>query len=371
MICLISRGTWLLAVVMVCLFCSPAPADEFVHVDRAEAVDIEPYVTALKESGLPAVDYVASKLKAHDIVMLGEKHGVRENCEFVAELIGPVYEKAGVRHFVTEFVPTRETQRANQLVNAPTFDRDLAIDIMRNHAWPTWGYEEYLLILKGVWELNASLPDAAEPMHIIGMDSDWSQHDLFFRYTDKATSMKLMMDREAHMVDVIRKQVLEPGHKALAHMGYAHSITSQGVRLGTVLHESYGDRIFQVCLHHAFFSQGGPASVTQLIERVVAESGRAPVGFDVLDTIFAPLRDPRNMAYSFGGERGLDELAQGYVLIRPIKDLQPVHWIDGFIYEGNYQQAIDVAGKMGLADPEQHDTPAKLDARLKQMTESP
>jgi len=341
-----------------------------IDLERLEGFDAGPYVAYLEESGLPPMDYVTGQFAGHQVVMLGEHHGVRENCAFVADLIGPVYHKARVRHFVTEFVPTRLTGEVNLLVTAPSFDRGRAIELMRQHAWPTWGYEEYLGILEAVWTLNSSLPDDAEPMKVIGLDSDWSQHDLLFKHTDPADSMRVMMERERHMVDVFRSQVIEPGHMALAHMGYAHSITCHGVRLGTVLTQAYGDRVRQVVLHHAFMGEQRVSTVQRLVEIAVAENGGTAVGFDVLGSPWGRLRDPGSMAYTFGGKRSFADLAQGYVVLKPLNQLTPVRWIDGFIIDETFQEALEVSERLGWADPDVHSSPAKLDARLKVLTES-
>jgi hypothetical protein len=172
------------------------------------------------------------------------------------------------------------------------------------------------------------------------------------------------------MVKTLADQVLTPGHKALVHLGYLHSLVSQGERVGTVLRKNHGDRVFQVCLHHRFSDPRGVSNVGKLIEKVIQESGGHPIGFDVLGTPFARLHDPKNMAFTFGEKRTFDKLAEGYIVLKPVNKLHPVHWIEGFIVESNFKEAIDVAVKMGQADPKREDTPEKLDAKLKMVIES-
>lgn len=347
-----------------------AADDKIVNLEDIAQIDNTPYVEALRACGQPPIDCIVGKFETHDLVLLGEAHGIRENCEFVASVLQALYQRAGVRRFATEFVRSSNSERVNRLVTAPSYDRDLALAIMQDTAWPTWGYREYMDILKAVWQLNSALPSAAEPLLIVALDSDWSQHALFFKHTSPRARFDVMAQRERHMTATLKDRVLAPGHKALAHVGFLHSVTCQGERVGTVLRREYGQRVFQVCLHLKFSDPRGSSSVGQFIERAVRENGGSPAGFDVLGTPFAFLRDPKNMAFTFGGERTFDKLAEGYVFLKPLDQLRPVRWIDGFITEENFKEALEVASKMDQTDPAKHDTPAKLDARLKQVTES-
>jgi hypothetical protein len=340
------------------------------EITEALRIDLTAYKDALRKSGKPPVDYLVGKFERRDLVLLGEAHGVRENCEFVASVLEPLYHRAGVRRFATEFVRSSNSTRVNRLVTGPAYDRTLAIEIMRDNAWPTWGYQEYMEILEAAWRLNASLPDGADPLVIVPLDSDWSQHDLFFKNNSPRDRFEAMRGRERHMAATLTDQILKPGHKALVHLGYTHSVTTHGELVGTVLRQAYGDRIFQVSLHHAFSDPRGQSSVCRLIERVVRELGGERIGFDVVGTPFAMLHDPGNVAFTFGGKRTFGELAQGYILLKPLDQLQPVHWIEGFIVDSNFKEALDVATRMGQADPRQHDSPAKLNARLKEVIES-
>src|SRR5690242_17923776 len=51
-----------------------------VVVEDASQINTNPYVETLRTSGQPPVDYLVNKFKTHDLVFLGEEHGVRENC---------------------------------------------------------------------------------------------------------------------------------------------------------------------------------------------------------------------------------------------------------------------------------------------------
>lgn len=340
------------------------------EVEDASKVDVKPYVEALKRHGQPAIEYIVEKCRRHDLVLVGEEHGIRENCEFIAEAIEPLYRQAKVRVLATEFLRSTNVDRVKQLVCGSEFDRELALTLMRDNAWPTWGYEEYLEILKAVWWLNASLPEGAERMRVVPLDSEWSQHDLFYKQISPQQRFNIMRRREQHMVGVLQDEVISPGNKAIAHVGFQHSLLTQGERVGTVLHREYKNRVSQVCLHHKFAGPRGPSTVARLIDRAFENNGTGPIGFDIANTPFAKLRDPSSPAFTFGGDRGLDELAVGYIVLDPLDNLRPVRWIDGFITEDTFREALEVAVKMGQADAMRDNTPAKLNARMKQVLES-
>jgi hypothetical protein len=347
-----------------------AGGDVVVEISDGSQTPSASYLESLRASAKDPIDYIVSKFQKHDLVMLGEEHGVRENCLFVASLLEPMYRRAGVRRFATEFVRSRNAERVNRLVTAGEYDRKEAISIMRDYAWPTWGYQEYMDILEAVWRVNTGRPQSNPPLLIVPLDSDWSQHDLFFERTSAKERFEIMLQRERHMSAQLTEQVFASGNKALVHIGYLHSLTNQGERVGTMLRRAQGERVFQVCLHHGFAARGKASAVAQMIERVAGELGREQLGFDVVGTPFAHLRDPRNMAFTYGGKRTFRELAEGYVMLRPLEQLHPVHWIDGFIDDANFKEALEVASKMGQADPGRDNDPAKLNARLKEAIES-
>ncbi len=352
---------------------SVAACSEYAHgvdIDDPSKIGLTPYVESLQQNGKPAVDYLVAKFERHDLLLLGEEHGIRQNCGFIAASLEPLYHRAGVRVLATEFARTSNAERVEQLVNADEFDHDQALAIMRDYAWPTWGYQQYLDILEAAWRLNSTLPPDAEPFRVVPIDSGWSQHDLFYKNMSPVERFNVMMDRERHMTDVLKREVLSPGRKAITHVGFLHTLTAQGKRLGTVLRNEYGDRVAQVCLHHKFSDPRGASSVSRLIDRVFEEYDAGPVGFDVAGTPFAKLRDPRNQAFTFGGNRTFAELAEGYIVLAPLDELRPVTWIDGFITEENFEEALEVAVKMGQADGQRDDTPAKLNAQMKKVVES-
>ena len=188
----------------------------------------------LQKHQQPAVEFVVDLFRSSDLVLLGEQHQVAENCRFVSSLIKPMYE-SGVRTLFWEFARSEFNADIERLVTSSTFDDKLAYRIMRNGAWPTWGYQEYVDILRAAWRLNSSLPAGSPPFRVIGIDSDWSQYELWFGKQDRMAQFKTVIAREKHMIRITKSQSLAKNEKALVHIGYAHTLTNSGERLGTVL----------------------------------------------------------------------------------------------------------------------------------------
>ena len=318
-------------------------------------------VAWLKRSGAEPGAYVASRFATHDLVLLGETHEVKENCEFVAALVGPLH-RAGVRTLCTEFVRSRFNDRLAKIVAAADYDEPAVVDLFRRGPWPTWGYQEYLDVVRAVWAFNRTLPAGAEPFRVVGIDGDWKQADLL--KGTAAERFKMVAAREEHMAGVVEREVFGKKARALVHIGFAHTVR-HGDRLAAKLARKHADRMFQVCLHHEMPGPDGPARFTGFVEEVVAAAGRKAVGFDVAGTPFGNLRDDGGQYFRMlGKDRTFRDFAQGYVVLKPARELTPVRWVTGFIVPDTFAEARAVAEALGWVEKGKHTTAAELDAAL-------
>jgi len=332
------------------MLAAPFAAGQSDRVDVAglDPADIAPYVEELEKCGAAPVDYLVRKCKKYDVVMVGEVHAVRENCRFVADAIEPLYHRAGVRQLATEFLRSKNTGRVNTLVTAAKWDDAQAVDIQRDGPWPTWGYREYLDILKAVWRLNQALPAGADRFRVAGLDSDWTQHQLWFEVKDRRKQFEIRMAREKNMVEVMEKAAFAPKRKTIVHVGYSHSILCHGLRLGTVLYKKYPDRMFQVALHQPVSAGRRKVSrLTKFLEAVLAAREGRPVGFDVLGSRFGNLYDDKAMWARARRDYRFSDMAQGYVFLAPLDGLHRVTWVKGFITPDTFEQARAVAERAG------------------------
>ncbi|VGO17925.1 hypothetical protein PDESU_06527 [Pontiella desulfatans] len=370
----------------------PGPID----VNDLKDPDLEPYAAHLRESGKPPIQYVVEKFKHHDVVIVGESHEIREVCEFYADLMDPIYHQAGVRYFAMEVLKHKNTHLANQLVTGETYDEELVMNLFRDCVQPTWAFQEYMDILKAIWQVNRALPSGAEPFKVIGLDVD-ADISLYVRGQNPpelAANTEALENRDEFMADTLAREVIEKGGKALVQIGANHSFTHyrqpvirdgqvvrEWARFGYILHESYGEKIFQVVLHMTQLNSAGTKSrqtLGGLLNKVFAHNENRALGFDVYGSPFAHLRDRKSYYFAHQDTVVFSDMARGYVFLKPLRELHRMTWANGFVSEDNFERVmrfvtqrkfIKMGIKKGLIKEGQCDTPEGLDAYLKMLIE--
>ena len=360
-----------------------------VDVTRLTKADEGRLVSYVKQSGKSPVAYVVEKFKSHDIVILGETHGNRDNLEFLEKLIPAAYRKAGVRCLATEFLRSRNNQRANKIVTAATYDHDAVMDLNRDYGW-IWGYKEYMDLFKAVWELNRSLPAGAEKFRIVGLDIKEDPIDTLPGSKNRSEVMRALQRRDDVMAETFIREIGRKGTKVLLHTGFHHAFTRYrqprvlngklvglvAPRLGVLLAKTYGEKVFQVRWHSRSYAaddargMGRPRQVLGgLVDRVMAANGNRPVGFDVEGSPFAKLRDGKSYYFAFEPKVVFADINQGYVFLKPVSEFRRCRWAVGFINESNYDKARKMASFRGWVKPGEYKTPKELDARFKAIFE--
>lgn len=320
-------------------------------------------------------DYLLTKFRGADVVLLGEDHAVKQSVAFVANMIPKLY-AAGVTNLVMEFGAEEDQARLDKLVTAPAYDPQAARQLMSNYN-VMWSWQDYRDLYRAVWAFNRSLPKGKPPFRIVNMSYvfDWSG------FTGTRTPETLRHVFPRGMVDQFRaeriaREVLDKGQKALVLTGTLHAFTrfaagqtqSDGDgfcqrtanALGNRLHAAYGTRITNVMLHQSlpalpgrrdFFEQPGDGAV----ERIMRLNGNHPVGFDLRGAPMGSIRD-----YSYYGicdrDFTLADLFDGYIFLAPFKDLRAATPDAGFVDEANLERAIEQ-----FPDPDWTPRPANLE----------
>jgi len=341
--------------------------------------DVNQFAEYIRAYGAAPVDYIVGKFEDHDVVLIGEMHEIEEYLRFYADLLGPLYHKAGVRVLGMEVLKSKHNERLRELVTAAEFDREGVLDIFRDEFHGTWGFREYVDLVEAAWRLNSALPETAEPFVVVGLSAD---------ITYPAEGGFDVEKVDAHGAAVVAETALESGRKALVQIGYNHTfleyrqvLVENGERKGEMpprmgcrLYEKYGDRVFQVCLHHDHVDalamrrgrQGWRGVLGGLVERAFKAAGGKPVGFDVAGSPFADLRDRRSYYFAWQPAAVFEDIAKGYVIIKPFGRLdRKMTWIDGFITDVNFARARAFALDRGLIKPDECRTPDELDRLFK------
>ena len=284
----------------------------------------------------------------------------------VVPLIEPLYQ-AGVRTLGWEFTRSRFNGEIAQLVTADEFDDELANQLLRRGPWPTWGYQEYVDILQSAWQLNRNLPPDAPPFRVIALDSEWSQYELWFGGLSQAQLFQTIVDREQHMTRVLMAETFEKNEKALVHIGYATHADPTRI----AARQSVGRQIW-ITRQASRSSSGlessgrhGALSATCLIGWPRGRAQAARLALTSCPSPWGRLTDSSAGAFRFAAPGGtLADVAQGYVFLKPLKGLESVTWIPGFIVEENFKQARAIATRMKWIDEAAVMTSDELDAAL-------
>ena len=111
--------------------------------------------------------YVIEKFKTYDVILLGEHHLVKQNLQFVTQLISELY-RNGIYAIGMEFGAQEDQHVLDSLVLAPAYDEQTARQIMFNYN-VTWGYQEYIDVYKAAWKFNHTLPANARKFRILNL----------------------------------------------------------------------------------------------------------------------------------------------------------------------------------------------------------
>ena len=305
--------------------------------------------------------YVLSKFNDHDIVFLGEFHRIKHDPEFVQRLI-PLLHNAGVNYLGYESARRRDQVLIDSLLNAPSYDEQLA-RLITFKEFVHWGYQEYVDIFKAAWKLNQTLSPGSRRFRILGLNNspDWSviktPED-----RDKGAVMALVWhsETEEDWAKVLFDVVVSQGGKALVYCGSHHAFTEYrqpivingkfirfgDTRVGNAVFQRIGKRAFTIKLHAPWISADGydqppvlaaDGYIDAMLNKLEPKYQR--VGFDLAGTPFGSLPGETSI-YRFGYKHfTLDTIYDGYVCQGPLASYKGVTAIRDFVNETNLGEA--------------------------------
>jgi hypothetical protein len=296
-----------------------------------------------------------SSFASHDVVFLGEFFKIRQNVQLVQALIPRLY-KAGVRNLGIEYALSDDQKDIDALVTGPAWDESKARAITFD--WlVTWGYQEYIELYKAAWQLNHGLPAGARRFRVVGLNV--RQYWEFLKSNKDLGDPQIVAKifargvPDAHMAEVIDREFLQKGEKALVYCGTQHIFTRyrsgeyernaaamklpEVRRAGNLIHEKIGARAFCISLHAPWpdKNQGNglayPAEgvIDALITALPADKRNA--GWDAAGTPLGAL-PVRTGSYPEGAAgMTLADLFDGYIIQGPIADYTTVTPIKDFV----------------------------------------
>lgn len=309
----------------------------------------------------PAADYVVEKFTDHDIVLLGEMHYVKQNLDFVIELI-PRLQAAGVHHLGWEFAHYQDQPRIDRLITAPEYDEELARSILL--AWHAPGrafpYQEYVDVFRAAWQANRGLAPGDRPFRVVALGVPDRPQDVSTlrpgeRPMDTAVRNRMLGGHFYDVVNifwaqVIDREIISQGVPALIYAGAGHTYTKffhdrrrpehgtapspdprRGIAAGNLVYNQIGDRAVRINLHGSAGVSAGRAVEASM--RALPGGPARGTGFDLAGTVFgaAPVLDIRGYRDGRASDFTLQDIADGYVFLAPAAEWEPVTLIEGFV----------------------------------------
>jgi hypothetical protein len=300
-------------------------------------------------------EYIVSAFGAHDVVFLGEFFKIRQNVLLVQGLIPRLY-AAGVRNLGIEYALSDDQKEIDALVTAPAWDEAKARAITFD--WlVTWGYREYIDLYKTAWQLNRGLPAGSRPFRVVGLNvrQHWEYLKSSKDLGDSQTVARIFGSGipDAHMAEVIDREFVQRGEKALVFCGTQHIFTrfrskeyeknaaemklSETRRAGNIVYAKIGARAFSISLHApwpdrtqksglAFPAEG---VIDAVISALPPEKRNA--GWDTAGTPLGALPVKTGSYASDVTGLTLGDLFDGYVIQGPIAEYTIVTPIKDFV----------------------------------------
>ncbi len=328
-----------------------------VDVNSIKQKDHEIFAKWLNENGKDPVDYVVEAVSKHQITIFGEVHHIRDNLQFLSQIVPDLYHHAGVTCIAMEVLTMEDNAKLAKLVTDERFDNDLAMQIARDEGWKAWGDKEYWDVLETVWQLNKSLPAGAKKLRLVGLDFQWDGPSFsMIKGQSEETSggpiweklrlirilhdFVFLMKRDEVMARNVEKEIIEKGERGIVWVGLNHDyinyrqawvqkgqVINEWGRMGFMLHYKYGEKVFHIRLHNSY----GSPQVAGLIEKAAAERGNLSVGFDVIGSPFGCLREKDAEYYRFQPNVCFADVASGYIYLGPQNKLKRCRWQDGYV----------------------------------------
>ena len=328
----------------------------------------------LSANAIDPCEYLINTAATHQVTLVGEVHGVRQNLEFFNRVIPALYHRAGVRVIALECLSDTQDGDVNELITAHEFDRGLFLRIARGHCWPTWGYRNHWRVLETVWQLNQTVP-AEERMRVVGIMpaldlvsfhmvkyGPWWEKLRLVRMLPGAPAL---FTHDAHYARCTERAAFGPlGARTLVWVGNAHTpltftgrtvrdgdASSHTYRMGAMLAGRYGNQIAQVVLHNSLNCPG----LVPLIESGLAATDRPRAGFDIAGSPLAPILDETSPLWLRRDDCWLcfEDMARGYIVLAPADQLEQDAWWQGFISArmfGRYRPFYEAVTEQALVD---------------------
>ncbi|MFM1853224.1 MAG: hypothetical protein RL164_542 [Bacteroidota bacterium] len=342
---------------------------------------IDNSIKYLNKNNSSPQDYIIDKFSIADVILLAEDHRVKENLQFLGSLIPQLY-KNGIFTIGMEFGAYEDQRLLDSLVTAETYDENLARQLMFNYN-PGWAFKEYMDIYRCAWTYNQTLTKNERKFRILNLSYKYNWTAFSGQRTpENMKSVFYNGNIEFFRFKILENEIIRKKEKVLILTGDVHAFTKyhfpfydfaspnyvrfDSTYFGNLIHAKYPKKVFSILLHKPFYNYPNkkPLLISPAngkIEQIMSLLSNQPMGFDLMNT---PLGDlPDSSYYSMGYPNfKLSDLYDGYIFLKPIKQLSSCTIDTLFLNEANLQEAFK-----NIPDPDWHPKPNSLAAYWEQI----
>lgn len=168
--------------------------------------------------------------------------------------------------------------------------------------------------------------------------------------------METNEDRDEYMAGMFINAYGDGNYgKAIIHTGFNHSffdLQGYGKRMGDYLNQKYGDKLFQICLHHNYDTGNAKVNkedfyISKFIDDVYHGNGNKHIGFDIVGSPFKNMRDSVSDFFVYNDYTVLGTVTEGYIVFKAASDIKNTHFIDNFIDKSNFEKAKEIIKTRG------------------------
>jgi hypothetical protein len=342
---------------------------------------IDNSIKYLNKNNSSPQEYIIDKFSNADIILLAEDHRVKENLDFLGSLIPQLY-KNGIFTIGMEFGAYEDQKLLDSLVTAETYDENLARQLMFNYN-PGWAFKEYMDIYRCAWAYNQTLKKNERKFRILNLSYKYNWAAFSGQRTPE--NMKNVFyngNIEFFRFKMVENEIIRNNEKILILTGDVHAFTKyhfpfydfaspnyvrfDSTYFGNLIHAKYPKKVFSILLHKPFYNYPNkkPLLISPAngkIEQIMSLLSNQPMGFDLMNTPLGNL--PDSSYYSMGYPNfKLSDFYDGYIFLKPIKQLSSCTIDTLFLNEANWQEAFK-----NIPDPDWHPKPNSLAAYWEQI----
>jgi hypothetical protein len=340
--------------------------EHFRQRRRLSSIDpgyLDLVIDEISLGGRDPADYVSGLFARHEIVFVGHNLPSRKTGLFLQELI-PAVNGAGVHLLGVEWACVDDQSLLDELVTAPQFDEGIARSALfrwglRHH----FGFVEYLDILRAVWAVNRTRSSESPMFRIVALDYDieidavTDNADLLSPYAWDHLRPRGPASR--HMADVLLKEFVGQGHKALVLSRTSNALTrmrrrphatldridsdvvnGRVVGCGNHVYSAIADQAATVLIHQPLPADGEHGLFTLpadgYLDAAFAHTNgpHFPVAFDVSSGPIGRLSCSTSID---GGD--ISQLSHGWIFLECARDVRGPTPLQGLINDSNLSEA--------------------------------